>query len=99
MFADSIGRDLPRAAAEVIPFIAGFRGIKTPIPSWVTETIELLCEQGDPSLDAIKIRTSRFSSPRFVHGNFMQLPNHLSGTTPYPQELYPRISLLWGMRL
>ncbi|KAJ7836383.1 hypothetical protein B0H14DRAFT_3705202 [Mycena olivaceomarginata] len=60
MFADSIGRDLPRAAAEVIPFIAGFRGIKTPIPSWVTETIELLCEQGDPSLDAIKISTQSF---------------------------------------
>ncbi|KAJ7836377.1 hypothetical protein B0H14DRAFT_2589748 [Mycena olivaceomarginata] len=59
-YDDSIGRDLPRAAAEVIPFIAGFRGIKIPIPFWVTETIDLLCEHGDPSLDAIKIPAQSF---------------------------------------
>ncbi|KAF7340244.1 hypothetical protein MVEN_01943100 [Mycena venus] len=60
MFADTAHRDLPRTAAEVLPFITAFQSFKTPIPSWVIEVIELLCEYGNPSFDPVKISTQSF---------------------------------------
>ncbi|KAJ7918520.1 hypothetical protein B0H13DRAFT_1992539 [Mycena leptocephala] len=40
---------------KIVPFIAEFRGLKMPIPSWVVETIEILCEEGNPSFDNVKL--------------------------------------------
>ncbi|KAF7344347.1 hypothetical protein MSAN_01915700 [Mycena sanguinolenta] len=60
MFMDTYGHDLPRTEAEVLPFITGVRGCKKPIPAWFIETIELLCEHGNPSFDAIKIPPQSF---------------------------------------
>ncbi|KAF7367484.1 hypothetical protein MSAN_00811300 [Mycena sanguinolenta] len=60
LFMDTYGHDLPRTTVEVLPFITGFRGCKEPIPSWVIEVIELLCEHGNPSFDAIKIPPQSF---------------------------------------
>ncbi|KAF7336452.1 hypothetical protein MSAN_02299400 [Mycena sanguinolenta] len=62
-FMDTAGHELPRTKEEVVPFITGFRGFKKPIPFWVIEAIELLCEHGNPSFDTIKIRTSSSVSP------------------------------------
>ncbi|KAJ7237466.1 hypothetical protein B0H12DRAFT_107191 [Mycena haematopus] len=60
MFTDNSGRDLPRTTAEVVPCITNFRGFKAPIPSWFIEAIELLCEHGNPSFDAIKTPPQSF---------------------------------------
>ncbi|KAF7330590.1 hypothetical protein MSAN_02459200 [Mycena sanguinolenta] len=60
LFMDTYGHDLPRIAVEVLPFITGIRGCKKPIPSWFIEVIELLCEHGHPSFDAIKTPTQSF---------------------------------------
>ncbi|KAJ7670770.1 hypothetical protein DFH06DRAFT_1320689 [Mycena polygramma] len=49
--------DWPQTASEVVPFIAGFRGCNIPVPSWVLETIRLLCDHGNPSLNVIKLPT------------------------------------------
>ncbi|KAJ7836382.1 hypothetical protein B0H14DRAFT_2589753 [Mycena olivaceomarginata] len=57
---NSSGRDLPRSAAEVVPFVTAIRGFKIPIPSWVIQVIELLCEHGNPSFDVLKIPTQSF---------------------------------------
>ncbi|KAJ7715033.1 hypothetical protein DFH07DRAFT_368825 [Mycena maculata] len=51
--------DLPRLASEVVPFLSNFRG-KAPIPSWVVETIRILCENCSPSFDNIKIPTQSY---------------------------------------
>jgi hypothetical protein len=58
MFSTTNNKELPRTAPEVVPFIAEFRGLKMPIPSWVVETIEILCEEGNPSFDNVKLGKS-----------------------------------------
>ncbi|KAF7367481.1 hypothetical protein MSAN_00811000 [Mycena sanguinolenta] len=60
IFMDTYGHDLPRTEAEVLSFITGVRGSKKPIPSWFIEVVELLCEHGNPSFDAIKIPPQSF---------------------------------------
>ncbi|KAJ7643012.1 hypothetical protein DFH06DRAFT_1213535, partial [Mycena polygramma] len=57
---DTSSGDMPRAASEVVPFIAGFPDLNRPNPSWVLETIELLCEHGNPSAHVIKLPTQSF---------------------------------------
>ncbi|KAJ7451071.1 hypothetical protein FB451DRAFT_1284592 [Mycena latifolia] len=54
LILQSCGDELPRAAADIVPFISGFR-VHTPIPSWFLDTLEILCERGNPSFDNIKI--------------------------------------------
>ncbi|KAJ7714579.1 hypothetical protein DFH07DRAFT_1068573 [Mycena maculata] len=51
--------DLPRLASEVVPFLSNFRR-QAPIPSWVLETIRILCENGSPSFDNITISTQSY---------------------------------------
>ncbi|KAJ7114889.1 hypothetical protein C8R44DRAFT_795017 [Mycena epipterygia] len=53
---DSDGADLPRTVSDVLPFLMGY-GIDVPIPSWILETISILCERGNPWFDDIKIPT------------------------------------------
>ncbi|KAF7324223.1 hypothetical protein MSAN_02533400 [Mycena sanguinolenta] len=60
IFLDTYGHDLPRTGAEVLSFVTGIRGCKKPIPSWFIEVIELLCEHGNPSFDAVKIPPQSF---------------------------------------
>ncbi|KAJ7680899.1 hypothetical protein DFH06DRAFT_1464974 [Mycena polygramma] len=43
----------------VVPFLAGFRS-HAPIPSWLLETIDFLCEQGNPTFNSIKIPTQSY---------------------------------------
>ncbi|KAJ6452014.1 hypothetical protein C8R47DRAFT_1229627 [Mycena vitilis] len=57
---DTSSGEMPRAVSEVVPFIAGFPDLNRPIPSWVLETIELLCEHGNPSAHIIKLPTQSF---------------------------------------
>ncbi|KAJ6544497.1 hypothetical protein B0H19DRAFT_1076603 [Mycena capillaripes] len=60
VFGDTSHRSLPRTAGEVVPFIAEFRGLNIPIPSWVIEVIETLCEHGEPTFDFVKIPVQSF---------------------------------------
>ncbi|KAJ7139383.1 hypothetical protein C8R44DRAFT_975206 [Mycena epipterygia] len=50
---------LPRVASDVLPFVLGFDG-QAPIPSWFLETVAILCENGNPSFDNIKIPTQSY---------------------------------------
>ncbi|KAJ6507280.1 hypothetical protein C8R47DRAFT_1315541 [Mycena vitilis] len=43
----------------VVPFLAGFRS-HGPIPSWLLETIDILCEPGNPAFNSIKIPTQSY---------------------------------------
>ncbi|KAF7327953.1 hypothetical protein MKEN_00375500 [Mycena kentingensis (nom. inval.)] len=56
-FTDTAGVELPRTPEEAMLFIAGFRGLRRPIPTWVIETIGILCEDGQPSFDNIALTT------------------------------------------
>ncbi|KAJ7464584.1 hypothetical protein FB451DRAFT_1042298 [Mycena latifolia] len=57
ILGSTTGRELPRTAPDVVHFITGFEGYHMPIPPWVIETVEILCEHGNPSFDNIKIST------------------------------------------
>ncbi|KAJ6517275.1 hypothetical protein C8R47DRAFT_250943 [Mycena vitilis] len=57
---DTASGDLPRAASEVVPFITGFRGYNCPVPTWFLESLALLCDHGNPSVDIIKCPTHSF---------------------------------------
>ncbi|KAF7354237.1 hypothetical protein MVEN_01111500 [Mycena venus] len=47
--------NLPRTVPEIIPYMSSIRG-HAPFPSWLVETVELLCEHcPEPSFDNIKI--------------------------------------------
>ncbi|KAF8189174.1 hypothetical protein K438DRAFT_1971821 [Mycena galopus ATCC 62051] len=50
---------LPAVTSEVVPFLSQFRG-HAPIPSWVLETVAVLCEKGNPTFDNIKIPTQSY---------------------------------------
>ncbi|KAJ7633705.1 hypothetical protein B0H17DRAFT_1108034 [Mycena rosella] len=52
--------ELPKSAPDVVPFIAGFKGYALPIPSWVIETIQILCEEGNPSFNIIKTSSQSY---------------------------------------
>ncbi|KAJ6558219.1 hypothetical protein B0H19DRAFT_1376695 [Mycena capillaripes] len=60
VFGDTSHRSLPRSAGEVVPFIAEFQGLSIPIPFWVIEVIEMLCEHGEPTFDFAKIPSQSF---------------------------------------
>ncbi|KAJ7085315.1 hypothetical protein C8R44DRAFT_752913 [Mycena epipterygia] len=56
LLGDGGNTDLPRIASDVGPFLSAYRG-HFGIPAWVQETISILCEQGNPQFDNIKIPT------------------------------------------
>ncbi|KAJ7139384.1 hypothetical protein C8R44DRAFT_303423 [Mycena epipterygia] len=59
LFSDAGDASLPRIASDVLPFVSGFEG-QAPIPSWFLETVAILCENGNPSFDNIKIPTQSY---------------------------------------
>ncbi|KAJ7086215.1 hypothetical protein C8R44DRAFT_893670 [Mycena epipterygia] len=56
LFSSSDDAELPRIPSDVVPFLSGLGG-HGPVPSWVIETVSILCESGNPSFDNIKIPT------------------------------------------
>ncbi|KAJ7102596.1 hypothetical protein B0H15DRAFT_340077 [Mycena belliarum] len=52
--------DLPHRAPEIIPFIAEFKGYSRKIPSWVIETIDALCEHGNPVFNNLKMNAQSY---------------------------------------
>ncbi|KAJ7103072.1 hypothetical protein B0H15DRAFT_767331 [Mycena belliarum] len=45
---------LPRVASDVVPWILSLR-THAKVPTWVLETIEIICEQGEPWFDHIRV--------------------------------------------
>ncbi|KAJ7631343.1 hypothetical protein DFH06DRAFT_1224287 [Mycena polygramma] len=44
--------DLPRTSRQVTPFL---KASKLPIPSWVLDVLDILCERTEPSFDTIRL--------------------------------------------
>ncbi|KAJ6522662.1 hypothetical protein DFH09DRAFT_1330462 [Mycena vulgaris] len=57
---DTTHNDLPCTVDEIVPFVAAFPVYNRPIPSWVLEVIQLLCEHGNVSFDTIRIAKQSF---------------------------------------
>ncbi|KAJ7089573.1 hypothetical protein C8R44DRAFT_648716 [Mycena epipterygia] len=65
-FSNSGDADLPRITSDVVPFLLRIKG-HVSIPSWVVETVSILCERGNPSFNNIKI-------PTLSHVQYHSLP-------------------------
>ncbi|KAJ7222590.1 hypothetical protein GGX14DRAFT_558679 [Mycena pura] len=74
VFGETANTDMPRTAAEIIPFIKQYQKVIKPIPSWVIEVIELLCEHGNPSFDVLSLATLSFL--RYDHMPVNSLPSN-----------------------
>lgn len=82
--------DLPRIASDVVPFICGL-GVQghAPIPSWFIETITILCKQGKPSFNNIKIRAPCGPRGLLIHSRRFSAPQSYIQYHRLPAEALP----------
>ncbi|KAJ6518128.1 hypothetical protein C8R47DRAFT_1232136 [Mycena vitilis] len=71
LLGNSVYEDLPRTRFQVIPFL---KASNLPLPPWVVEVVDILCERTDPSFDPIRLPAQsyvRYEKAKDLPSNFV----------------------------
>ncbi|KAJ7289365.1 hypothetical protein C8J57DRAFT_1493802 [Mycena rebaudengoi] len=89
--------NIPRTPGEVIPFLMEIRG-HAPIPVWVLETIRMLCDQCEATVDHVKIPTLSYiqyqnGPPDAIPSNFIAVGDAEMNLNPIHGQGFSKVIL------
>ncbi|KAJ7073469.1 hypothetical protein B0H15DRAFT_61517 [Mycena belliarum] len=94
--------NLPRVASDVVPWLTSIRS-HAEVPTWFLETIEILCEQGEPWFDHTRIAPQSYiqyhkAPARTLPSNFIAIGDAVMQLNPVNGQGFAKI-LLSGIAL